>query len=93
VEAAQEEVTQVNCNDAVLLTRIAYHLGNRHVSLQIGDSWIRYQNDAVLDDMVKGLGGHPLNISMPFHPEAGAYHSHHQPHEHASSTEHSSHYE
>lgn len=79
VIAAVEPVSTVRAGDALQLTRIAYHLGNRHVALQIGEGWLRYPQDHVLDDMVRGLGGSLLHEDAPFEPEAGAYdgaHSH-----------------
>jgi urease accessory protein len=80
VEAAIETVSTVHCDDPLQLTRIAYHLGNRHVWLQVGDGWLRYLHDHVLDDMVRGLGGSVAVEEAPFEPEAGAYggHGHHQ---------------
>ncbi|MEM7097612.1 MAG: urease accessory protein UreE [Pseudomonadota bacterium] len=71
VEAAAEAVTTVS--SAHDLVRIAYHLGNRHVNLQVGESWVRYVSDHVLDNMVLGLGGHLVHENVPFEPEAGAY--------------------
>ncbi|MFT6287054.1 MAG: urease accessory protein [Alcanivorax sp.] len=73
VEAAAESVSTVNSEDALALARVCYHLGNRHVSLQITATWIRYQHDHVLDDMVIGLGL-PVTVEQaPFEPEGGAY--------------------
>ena len=57
VKAAPEVVSKVRSEDARLLARTAYHLGNRHVALQIGPGWLRYLHDHVLDDMVGGLVG------------------------------------
>jgi urease accessory protein len=81
VRAAVESVSTVRSDDAHALARVCYHLGNRHVPLQITAHWIRYQHDHVLDEMVSGLG---LTVDVeqaPFEPEAGAYqssaHSHH----------------
>jgi urease accessory protein len=76
VVAAPEWVTTLRCNDPVRLARAAYHLGNRHVALQIGESWLRYRHDHVLDDMAKGLGLDVTVEQQPFEPEAGAYHPH-----------------
>src|SRR5690606_15300086 len=50
--AAAETVSIVQCDDKLLLTRAAYHLGNRHVPLQISAGELRYQHDHVLDDML-----------------------------------------
>lgn len=73
VKAAPEQVSSVYCEDALLLNRVTYHLGNRHVPLQIAQGWVRYQHDHVLDDMVKGLGATVTSELAPFEPEAGAY--------------------
>jgi urease accessory protein len=73
VGAAAETVSNVHSAEPRRLARAAYHLGNRHVSLQIGEGWLRYRHDHVLDDMIRGLG---LNVSVeqaPFEPESGAY--------------------
>jgi urease accessory protein len=94
IVAAQETVSEVRCNNPHLLMRGAYHLGNRHVPLQIGEDWLRYQHDHVLDAMLEGLGLIVECCQRPFHPENGAYHgqghastgghSHDHSHEHES---------
>jgi urease accessory protein len=78
VVAEPETVSTVHAAEAVSLCRATYHLGNRHVALQIGDGWVRYQHDHVLDEMVRGLGLVVTLEEAPFEPEAGAYggHSH-----------------
>jgi urease accessory protein len=83
VRAAPESVSTLRTPDARLLARAAYHLGNRHVALQVGDDWLRYGHDHVLDDMVRGLGVVVTVEQAPFEPEAGAYHGGHEhSHEH-----------
>ncbi|MDH0301500.1 MULTISPECIES: urease accessory protein UreE [unclassified Pseudomonas] len=86
VLAAPEVVSTVRCGDPHLLARAAYHLGNRHVPLQIEPQLLRYQHDHVLDDMVRGLGLEVAAEQAPFEPEAGAYqsasHSHGHGHDH-----------
>lgn len=86
VLAAPEAVSTVRCDDPHLLARAAYHLGNRHVPLQIEPGLLRYQQDHVLDDMVRGLGLTVEAEQAPFEPEAGAYqsapHSHNHSHGH-----------
>ncbi|MEM7078680.1 MAG: urease accessory protein UreE [Pseudomonadota bacterium] len=77
VKAAAEAVSTVTSTDPAQLARVAYHLGNRHVWLQIGDGWVRYLADHVLDEMVRGLGAVVTCEQAPFEPESGAYgHSH-----------------
>ena len=73
VKAAPEKVSTVYCTDLHLLTRVAYHLGNRHVPLQVEFGWVRYQHDHVLDEMVEGLGAPVVIEQAPFEPESGAY--------------------
>lgn len=85
VQAAPEYVSSAATRDLLLLARACYHLGNRHVPLQIGDGWVRYLHDHVLDAMVAALGLEVRQEWAPFEPEAGAYdggHRHHH-HEHA----------
>ena len=73
VRAAAETVSTARGSDPLLLARAAYHLGNRHVALQIGPGWLRYLHDHVLDDMVRELGLELCCEQAPFEPEAGAY--------------------
>jgi urease accessory protein len=84
VRAAAEPVSSVDCTDALLLARACYHLGNRHVALQIEAHRVRYPEDPVLDAMLRGLGLEPRSESAPFEPEPGAYspspHRHHHGH-------------
>lgn len=82
VIAAREQVSTVESTDLLLLTRAAYHLGNRHVPLQVGHGFVRYQVDHVLDAMVRDLGLSPRVEQAPFEPEAGAYGRHTHSHGH-----------
>jgi urease accessory protein len=64
--------------EASSLARIAYHLGNRHVPVQVGEGYLRIAEDHVLEDMLRGLGARVSHVEAPFEPEAGAYgHQHH----------------
>lgn len=83
VRAAAEPVSEVRCSDPLLLARACYHLGNRHMPLQIADGLLRYQHDHVLDDMLRGLGLEPTLVEAPFEPEPGAYGGSAQGHGHA----------
>ncbi len=82
VQAALEALSEVLCEDTWMLARAAYHLGNRHVPLQVLPGVLRYQTDYVLDDMVKQLGLTVRLVQAPFQPEKGAYHSHGGGHSH-----------
>jgi len=83
IKAADEQVSVAETSDNHLMSRACYHLGNRHVPLQIGDGWLRYAHDHVLDEMLIGLGLQPKCIQAEFEPEAGAYGGQHA-HEHHS---------
>ena len=78
VRAARERVSTAHCGDPLLLARACYHLGNRHVAVQIAPGWLRYHHDHVLDGMLAQLGLHVREELAPFEPESGAYggHSH-----------------
>jgi urease accessory protein len=83
VKAATEEVSRVSTPDAHLLARAAYHLGNRHVPLQIEPGRLSYLHDHVLDDMLERLGLEVVCEAAPFEPEHGAYgHGSSHGHEH-----------
>ena len=82
VVAAHEPVSTVLSRDLRDLARVAYHLGNRHVALQIGPGWLRYLTDHVLDAMVAQLGLNVRHEHEPFEPEAGAYGAHSHSHSH-----------
>ena len=73
VVAAPEKVYLVRCESTLQLMRAAYHLGNRHVPLEIGAGWLKLKRDGVLRDMLLGLGACVSDAELPFDPEAGAY--------------------
>lgn len=73
VKAADEKLSAAYCDDPLLYARACYHLGNRHMPLQITREKILYLHDHVLDDMLRGLGLTVDCISAPFEPEPGAY--------------------
>ncbi len=78
VVSAPEALVEARCASALELTRAAYHLGNRHVAVQVLDGALRIQQDHVLEHMLEGLGVSLSRLDAPFEPEAGAYaHGHH----------------
>lgn len=80
VVAAAEPLMEAKSADARALARAAYHLGNRHTPVQVGEGWLRFAADRVLGDMVLGLGVAVTEMSAAFEPEAGAYAARHQHH-------------
>jgi urease accessory protein len=74
VRAAPEELLEITAPDAHALTRLAWHLGNRHLAVQILPNSLRILRDHVIAEMILLLGGSSREISAPFDPETGAYH-------------------
>ena len=70
VVSAPEELLHI---EAESLARVAYHLGNRHVPVQIGEGFLRIAEDPVLEEMLRKLGAHVSHVVAPFEPESGAY--------------------
>lgn len=94
----KEAVTEAHCDDWQTFSRCCYHLGNRHVPLQVGDKWLRFKPDHVLQEMVELHGLTVESKEAAFSPESGAYsgghghgshshgehsHSHDDHHEHS----------
>jgi urease accessory protein len=71
--AAPEKLVQIESNNPGDLARLAYHLGNRHVAVEVGDRYLRIAEDPVLENMLVGLGAKIQHVVAPFEPEAGAY--------------------
>jgi urease accessory protein len=70
---APEPLTEVRADDALHLTRLAWHLGNRHLPVQIEPSRLLIRADRVLEAMLTRLGAHLHHVTEPFSPEGGAY--------------------
>jgi urease accessory protein len=88
VQSAAEAVIEVRSTDALLIARAAYHLGNRHVAVEIRPGLLRLAADHVLAQMLTGLGLDVTAATAPFEPEAGAYGGQpaHHAHAHAEDT-------
>jgi len=70
IVAAPEKLLHIESTE---LARLAYHLGNRHVPLQVGQGFLRIAEDHVLEEMARKLGARVSHVEAPFEPEAGAY--------------------
>ncbi|MBB5321878.1 urease accessory protein UreE [Marinobacter oulmenensis] len=103
IRAAVEQVVTARIDDGLPLARLCYHLGNRHVTLAIGQdddgSYVRFPPDHVLEELAERLGATVVHHTAPFDPEPGAYtqaghshshsHSHSHDHDHGHSHDHS----
>lgn len=76
VVAKPEAVLTVTAENALALLRATYHLGNRHVPLELTPAYVRLEADPVLERMLRQLGVVVTPEMAPFEPEAGAYRSH-----------------
>ena len=76
VRAAPEPIFEIETAEPADLLRIAWHLGNRHLALQVAGERLRIRADHVIAEMVAGLGGRISRLDAPFNPENGAYHAH-----------------
>jgi urease accessory protein len=79
VEAKAEELVEISAADPAVMVRVAWHLGNRHLPVQILGDRLRIRRDHVIEEMLLGLGAVMKPIAAPFDPEGGAYsgHGHH----------------
>ena len=73
VAGRPEALLEIRAASADDLARLAWHIGNRHVELQIAGNALRIRRDHVIEAMLVGLGARVTPIEAPFVPEAGAY--------------------
>ena len=93
VLAEPEPLAEIRAADPLALTRIAWHLGNRHLLTEMLPKALRIRRDPVIEAMAEGLGARVIALEAPFNPEGGAYvkadgraaksHGHHHDHDHA----------
>lgn len=97
IHAADEAVVTARIEAGLPLARLAYHLGNRHVQLALGEDeeggFLRFPPDNVLEELAERLGARLEHHQAPFDPEPGAYshgghgqghaHDHHREPSHA----------
>ncbi len=77
VVAKPEPVITISAHHPLDFLRAAYHLGNRHIALEITETYLRLSPDPVLEDMIVQMGLTIAREDRPFQPETGAYHHHH----------------
>ncbi len=75
IKAALEKLLHIECDS---LAKAAYHLGNRHVPVEVTENYLRIAEDHVLKEMLVKMGARVSEVEAPFEPEAGAYGGHHQ---------------
>ena len=77
VNGRPESLVEIAAANGRELARLAWHIGNRHIDVQIAGDRLRIRRDHVIEDMLRGLGARLTPIEAPFDPESGAYGHHH----------------
>jgi urease accessory protein len=105
VVAEPEPLAEIRASDPLALTRVAWHLGNRHLPTELTPKALRIRRDPIIEAMAEGLGARVVALEAPFNPEGGAYasaeagahahahggHDHGQHHERANHAHHDHH--
>jgi urease accessory protein len=99
VVAAPEPLAEIRAVDALALTRVAWHLGNRHLPTELLPKALRIRRDPVIEAMAEGLGARIIPLEAPFNPDGAAYvkaeasaaHAHDHGHDHAHDHRHDDH--
>jgi len=73
VAGKPEPLVEIAAQNPHELARLAWHIGNRHVDMQVLGDRLRIRRDHVLEDMLRRLGARLICIEAPFDPEPGAY--------------------
>ena len=95
IVAEPEPLIEVRAGEAGTLARLAWHLGDRHVPVQVLERRLRVRREPAIEELLVALGAKPVRIEAPFEPEGGAdeaapaaadqhHHHHHPPHDHSS---------
>ncbi|MEW6994233.1 urease accessory protein UreE [Colwelliaceae bacterium MEBiC 14330] len=88
VKGKAEPVSTAIATDWLTFSKVCYHLGNRHTSLQIGELWVRFKPDYVLEELAENYGLTINKNPAIFEPENGAYSKKGHGHGHTYSNEH-----
>ena len=101
VVAEPELLIEARAADLPALARLAWHLGDRHVPVQILERKLRLKRDPAIETLLENLGAKLVAIEAPFEPEGGAYaapagdhhhHGHDHHHDHGHDHDHSHHH-
>jgi urease accessory protein len=82
IAGRREPLVEITAAGPSELARLAWHIGNRHIDVQIVGDRLRIRRDHVIEDMLQGLGARVTPIEAPFDPEGGAYAHHHYDDDH-----------
>jgi urease accessory protein len=68
-----EALVAITARSPEELARLAWHIGNRHIEMQLVGTELRIRRDHVLEDMLRRLGATLTPLEAAFDPEGGAY--------------------
>jgi urease accessory protein len=78
VAGRPEPLVEIEASDQAALARLAWHIGNRHVDVQVVGGRLRIRRDHVIEAMLRGLGARLTPVEAAFDPEPGAYGHRHE---------------
>jgi urease accessory protein len=92
IVAEAEPLLEVRAADPATLARLAWHLGDRHVAIELKPKSLRVRREPAVEELLRAFGVKLSEIEAPFEPEGGAYAAHaHHPHEHGHHDHHHGH--
>ena len=95
VVAKPEPLIEARAADLPALARLAWHLGDRHVPVELFERRLRVRSDPAVEALLRSLDAKLVAIEAPFEPEGGAYarpeHDHHHDHTHDCGHDHGHH--
>ena len=71
--AQKENLIKISANSKLELIKVAYHLGNRHLEVEINKDILLTKNDSIIEDLLKNFDVDYLKIKKKFFPETGAF--------------------
>ena len=71
--AKTEDLIEISSNSKIELIKTAYHLGNRHVEVEIEENILLTKSDYVIENMLKNFNVDIVNTQKKFFPEIGAH--------------------
>jgi urease accessory protein len=92
IVAEPEPLIEARAADLAALARLAWHLGDRHVPVQVLERRLRLRRDPAIEALLENLGAKLAAIDAPFEPEGGAYEAAHGGHDHGHDHHHHDHH-
>ena len=73
--AQKEDLIKITAKTSFELIKAAYHLGNRHVEIEINENILLTKNDYIIEEMLKNFEVKLTEVNKKFFPEIGAFHN------------------